>query len=83
MYASITWPYLFTEKIKVTLTLIPAAIKAVIAGNPSNVAGTLIITLGRSIIDHSSFPAAIVPSVSWANRGSTSMLTRPSTPCVA
>ena len=58
----------------------PAAISAVIAGKPSIVAGTLIITLGRSMIDHSSFPAAIVPSVSRARRGSTSILTRPSKP---
>jgi hypothetical protein len=59
-----TWPYRFTEKISVTLTLMPAAIKAVIAGKPSRVAGTLIIKLGRSIIAHNSLPAEIVPSVS-------------------
>ena len=53
-----------------------------IAGKPSIVAGTFIITLGRSTIDQSSLPAAIVPSVSRASRGSTSMLTRPSKPLV-
>ena len=71
-----------TEKISVTFTLIPAATKAVMAGSPSTVAGTLIIKFGRSIIDQSSLPAAIVPSVSWAKRGSTSILTRPSIPFV-
>ena len=64
----------------VTLTLMPAAISSVIAGNPSIVAGTLIITFGRSMIAHNSLPAAIVPSVSLARRGSTSILTRPSKP---
>ena len=51
-----------------------------IAGRPSIVAGTLIITFGRSTIDQSSLPAAIVPAVSRARRGSTSILTRPSKP---
>ena len=50
------------------------------AGKPSIVAGTLIRTFGRSIISHNSLPAAIVPSVSRARRGSTSILTRPSKP---
>ena len=64
----------------VTFTLIPAAMSAVIAGNPSIVAGTFIITFGRSTIDQSSWPASIVPAVSRARRGSTSILTRPSKP---
>ncbi|CAB4745429.1 unannotated protein [freshwater metagenome] len=62
--ASMTAPYRLTEKISVTLTLIPSAISAVIAGSPSTVAGTLIMTLGRSTICHNSLAAAIVPSVS-------------------
>ena len=80
MKASITCPYRLTEKMSVTFTLIPAAISAVIAGRPSTVAGTLIITFGRSMIAHNSLPAAIVPWVSRARRGSTSILTRPSKP---
>ena len=39
-------------------------------------------TLGRSTVAHSDFADAIVPSVSFASRGSTSIETRPSTPSV-
>ena len=63
-----------------TLTLIPFAINSVIAGNPSTVAGTLISKFSLSIISHSCFPCLIVAKVSRANRGSTSIETRPSTP---
>ena len=78
--ASITCLYRLTEKIKVTFTLIPFAINSVIAGNPSTVAGTLISKFFRSIISHSCFPCLTVAKVSRANRGSTSIETRPSTP---
>ena len=64
----------------VTLTLIPSAIKVRIAGNPSMVAGTLIKTFGRFTLAHNSRACETVVDVSRANRGSTSMLTRPSTP---
>ena len=66
----------------VTFTLIPSAISLVIAGNPSSVAGTLINTFGDPTNSHSARAWVIVPSVSRANRGSTSILTRPSTPPV-
>ena len=60
----------------------PLAITAVIAGNPARVAGILISTFARSTIVNSSWAWAMVASVSCANRGSTSMDTRPSTPPV-
>ena len=69
-----------TEKISVTLTEMPSAITAVIAGRPGSVAGILISRFGRSTIFHSSMACRIVLSVSCARRGSTSMDTRPSTP---
>ena len=68
------------ENIKVTLTLMPAPINSVIAGRPAKVAGTLISTFGRSIICQSDLPSLTVAAVSCAERGSTSMLTRPSAP---
>ena len=74
-----TAPYRSREKISVTLTLIPSAITAVIAGSPARVAGILISTFGRSTILASSLACAMVAAVSWASRGSTSMDTRPST----
>ena len=80
--ASITPAYRSNEKISVTLTLMPSARVAVIAGRPSIVAGILISTLGRSTILASSWAWATVPAVSWARPGSTSMDTRPSTPSV-
>ena len=81
--ASRTSPYRSSEKISVTLTLMPSARTAVIAGSPSRVAGILMKTFGRSTVDHRDFAEAIVPSVSLASRGSTSIDTRPSTPSVA
>src|SRR5690625_4923487 len=66
----------------VTLTLMPSAIAAVIAGSPSGVAGIFTRRLGRSTSCHSSRAWARVPSVSCARYGSTSMDTRPSTPSV-
>ena len=65
-------------KISVTLTEIPCAVAAVIAGSPSLVAGILISALRRSTARHSSWADAIVASVSWARSGSTSIETRPS-----
>ena len=65
-----------------TLTLMPSAITAVIAGSPARVAGILISTLARSTILNSSWACAMVASVSCASRGSTSIDTRPSTPPV-
>ena len=66
-----------------TLTLMPSAIDAVIAGRPGLVAGILISTFGRSTIFHRSAAWAMVASVSMARPGSTSIDTRPSTPAVA
>ena len=66
-----------------TLTLMPAAVAAVIDGRPASVAGILIITFGRSTSHHSALASAVVLSVSWAIRGSTSIDTRPSSPSVA
>ena len=63
-----------------TLTEMPSARTAVIAGRPASVAGILISRLGRSTIFHSSMACSTVLSVSWASRGSTSIDTRPSTP---
>ena len=42
--------YRSREKIRVTFTLMPSAMTAVIAGSPAGVAGILISTLGRSTI---------------------------------
>ena len=66
-----------------TLTLMPSARAAVIAGRPSTVAGILMNRFGRSTVAQSRRAAAIVPSVSRASRGSTSIDTRPSEPSVA
>ncbi len=55
-----------------TLTLIPAAIVALIAGTPAAVPGILIITLGRSTAFQSRAAASIVPGVSLASVGETS-----------
>ena len=75
--------YRSREKIRVTFTLMPSAMTAVIAGSPASVAGILISTFGRSTVFHRSFASATVLPVSLARRGSTSMETRPSTPFVA
>ncbi len=69
-----------TEKISVTLTEMPSASTEVIAGSPSFIAGILMKRFGRSTIFHSSIACATVLSASCANRGSTSIDTRPSTP---
>ncbi len=65
---------------RVTLTLMPRAVSSVMASRPSTVAGTLIMTLGRLTVSHSIRPCSIVPWVSWASAGSTSIETRPSRP---
>ena len=75
--------YRSTLKIRVTFTLIPAAIVAAMAGRPGSVAGILISTLSRSTCRRSSAACAMVASVSIASPGSTSMDTRPSTPSVS
>ena len=80
--ASITSSYRLSEKISVTLTLMPSASVSVIAGMPSRVAGILMNRLGRSTSHHSALASATVVGVSWASRGSTSIDTRPSTPSV-
>jgi hypothetical protein len=54
------------------LTLIPAAMVALIAGTPSAVPGILIITLGRPTAFHRRAAASIVPCVSCASVGETS-----------
>ncbi len=68
---------------RVTLTLMPAAMVALIAGNPSRVAGILISTSSRPTRSWRSRACAMVASVSWARPGSTSIETRPSLPFVA
>ena len=64
----------------VTLTLTPRAVRARIAGMPSGVAGTLIITFGRPTSAARRRPSATVLSVAVASSGSTSSEMRPSTP---
>ena len=61
----------------------PSPIVLVIAGSPGSVAGILIKVLGRSTVFHRSAASAMVPSVSMASPGLTSMETRPSVPSVA
>ena len=67
----------------VTLMLRPSAIIASMAGTPSGVAGIFTITLGRASRSWSSRAWVIVPSVSAASAGETSMETNPSAPPVA
>ena len=78
-----TSPYRSSEKMSVTLTEIPSASVAVIAGTPSAVAGILMKTFGRSTSHHSCLASAIVAAVFRASRGSTSIDTRPSRPADA
>ena len=66
-----------------TLTLIPSASVAVIAGRPASVAGILMKRFGRSTSHHRVLASDWVFSVRCALRGSTSMDTRPSTPAEA
>ena len=80
MNASMTSPYRASEKISVTLTLMPCASVSVIAGIPGAVAGILMNRFGRSTSHHSCLASATDLAVSLASRGSTSMDTRPSTP---
>ena len=58
--------YASSENNNVTFTLIPSEIRVVMAGAPSGVPGTLIITLGRSTAAHNLRASAMVRSVSWA-----------------
>ena len=82
-YASTTSSYCSSEKINVTLTLTPLAVSARIAGMPSGVAGTLIMTLGRPTSAASRSPSDTVLSVAVASSGSTSSEIRPSTPLLS
>ncbi|MCY1303592.1 hypothetical protein D9M70_533060 [compost metagenome] len=61
----------------------PSARVAVMASRPSRVAGILMRTLSLLTFLYRCFASAMVPAVSQARRGSTSMDTRPSTPLVA
>jgi len=61
----------------------PDAMVAVIAGRPSFVAGILTSRFARPTRSYSSRACAMVPAVSVASPGSTSIETRPSRPCVA
>src|SRR4029450_10632440 len=70
------------EKIRVTLTLMPSAIEARMAGTPAAVAGILMKTLGRARASNSRRVSRMVVSVSSAMSGGTSKETRPSTPPV-
>jgi hypothetical protein len=63
--------------------LMPSARHCAMAGSPALVAGILMKRLGRSTSHHSWRASATVFSVSWANLGSTSIDTRPSTPSLA
>src|SRR3954466_14222615 len=71
--------YCWRPKIKVTLTLMPAANVSVIAGPASGVPGILISRLGWSTVFQRSAASATVASVSCARPGDTSIETRPST----
>ncbi len=64
------------------LTLIPDPSKSSMAGIPSGVAGTLISRLGRLTAAQRRRASTKVPAVSWARRGETSRLTKPSLPSV-
>ena len=68
------------EKSRVMLTLMPAAMRRRTATAPSIVPGTLTITFGRFTVSHNRCASAIVPSVSCASCGATSIETKPSAP---
>ena len=74
-YASATRSYASCEKSNVTLTLMPSPINCWMAGMPSPVAGTLIITFGRATAFHNRRASSRVPCVSCARVGETSRLT--------
>src|ERR671912_2338877 len=67
----------------VTLTEMPEPMTWVMAGRPSTVAGILMSTLGRSTAAARVRASSMVPAVSCASRGSTSIDTLPSRPPVA
>jgi len=64
------------------LMLMPLKIDSSIAGIPAGVAGIFTITFGRRSFSNSLFASAIVPFVSFASVGLTSMLMKPSSPFV-
>jgi len=68
-----TWLYMSTAKIRVTLTLMPSLMSCSMAGMPAGVAGILIIRLGLSISFHSLRACSMLPWVSLASSGQTSM----------
>jgi hypothetical protein len=70
------------EKIRVTFTLMPAAIEVRMAGTPAAVAGILMNTFGRASSSNSRRVSRMVASVSSAMSGGTSKEMRPSTPPV-
>ena len=65
------------------LTLTPSAMSCSIAGTPSSVPGTLIITLGRSMVVKRRLASATERSVSVARYGGNSSETNPSPPPAA
>jgi hypothetical protein len=64
----------------VALMLWPSAVAAMIAATPAEVAGILIIMLGRSTSQRSARTSPRVELASSAKPGSTSSETQPSTP---
>lgn len=66
MYASATCAQTSREKSSVTFTLMPSAVSCSMAESPSVVAGTLIMTFGRSSVRHSRRASSTVPAVSCA-----------------
>src|SRR5512143_1309293 len=75
IYISITAQCRSREKIKVTLTLMPASIAYRIAGKPSRVAGIFTIRLGRFTRFQSRLASDNVACESFARYGLTSRLT--------
>ena len=82
MYARAARSYAWMAKSNVTLMLRPRLINSSIAGTPSGVPGTLIITLGRARRSKRLTASLIVASVSRAKSGETSRLAKPSPPPV-
>ncbi len=64
-----------SEKIRVTLTLMPAAMVSSIAAMPARVAGIFTMRFGRLTARQIRRASRTVPAVSPASVGSTSMLT--------
>ncbi len=73
--ARATSSYASFAKSRVTLTLIPSVSSVRMAGTPSGVAGTLIMTLGRLTSFQRRRASSRVPCVLFARSGATSRLT--------